>query len=261
MKRTMIIITLLLTASIASADSITFHAAGAATGMTWNQSTSYAANVTVTVSDAAPVTTQQNVSTQKSNRVLEVGGDGRIDSVEVTYSASSNASVAGHSYVVTPHGVTYAGGGAVPDDEAAFVNSDNTQFGQFRALERIFDGTTIAIGSSFEPKKQDAEELLNIAEDVRLRSMALTLRSVSNGVAQFDISMTIDSDAKEKNNNKAASGGMSMTLDGTLSVSVSTSRPIVLDIAGPVHVDVRKPQGDRAVDGNGTASMRVDYTF
>ena len=260
MKHTLII-ALLLTATVASAESVTFNAAAAAVGMTWNESTSYAANVTVTVDTSTPVQTGQNVSSRKSNRVLEVGGDGRIDSVEVTYAAASHASVAGRSYVVTKHGVTYAGGGAVPADEAAFVQSDNAQFGQFRALERIFAGTTIDIGSSFEPKKKDAEEMLNIDDGIRLRSMALTLRSVHDDVALFDISMSVESDAKEKKADKTAAGGMSMTLDGTLSLSITTARPIVLDVTGPVHVDVRTPQGGRAADGNGTASMRIDYAF
>jgi len=190
-----------------------------------------------------------------------IGNDGRIDSVEVTYNAASKPSVAHHSYVVTPSGVTYSGGGTPSAEEVAYVRADNAQFGQFRALERIFDGETIAIGSSFSPKKKDAEELLNVGESLRLRSMALTLRSVSDGVARFDVSIGIDADPKEKKSKKSATGAMSMTLDGTLLVTVATARPVLLDVSGPLQMNVKKPDGGHAADGSGNAAMRIDYTF
>lgn len=264
MNRKNLIITLIaltLAAFAASAENVTFSAAGAHNGMTWSESAEYASSMTVTQSGGAPVVSSSNASRAKSNRVLAIGGDGRIDSVEVTYGMASNANVAGHTYVVTPSGVTYSGGGAPSAEEVAYVRDDNTQFGQFRALERIFDGTTIAIGSSFSPKKQDAEELLNVGDDLRLRSMALTLISVANGVAHFDISLSVDSDPKEKKSNKSATGAMSMSLDGTLAISVSTARPVALDVSGPMQMNVKNAKGDSASDGSGNASMHVDYSF
>jgi hypothetical protein len=260
-KAIITLIAMTFAAVAASADSVTFHASEARNGMTWNESAEHSASVTLTTSSAAPVTTNNSSSSTKTNVVLAIGNDGRIDSVEVTYGAASNASVAHHSYVVTPSGVTYSGGGAPSAEEVAYVRADNAQFGQFRALERIFDGETIAIGSSFSPKRQDAEELLNVGESLRLRSMALTLRSVSDGVARFDVSIGIDADPKEKKSKKSATGAMWMTLDGTLLVTVSTARPVSLDVSGPLQMNVKKPNGGHAADGSGNAAMRIDYTF
>jgi hypothetical protein len=253
-------IVLLFAATFASAAEVTFTATPAVSGLTWEDSSSYATSATLSAGSAAPVTREYSVTRSKTCRALEVGGDGRIDSVEVSYSASSNAAVAGRSYIVTPQLVTYSGGGAPSAAESEFVRGDNAQFGRFRALERIFDGKTVAIGASFQPKKQDADELFEFPGG-RVNSVALTLRSVASGVATFDISMSVSSDAKEKKSKKSAAGGMSMTLDGTLMLSVATSRPVSFDVSGPISVNVKKPNGARAADGSGTLSIHTEYEF
>jgi len=262
MKRTWIstIAVFLFAATFASASDVTFTASPAAPGLTWNDASSYATSATLSAGSATPVTTASSATRTKTCRALEVGGDGRIESVEVSYAAASNAAVAGRSYVVTPQQVTYAGGGSPSEAEVEFVRGDNAQFGRFRALERIFDGRTVSIGASFAPKKQDADELFEFPGG-RVNSVALTLRSVLNGVATFDISMSVESDAKEKKSKKAAAGGMSMTLDGTLTLSVATSRPMSFDVSGPISVNVKKANGVRAASGSGTLSIHTDYDF
>ena len=250
----------LFAATIASAEEVTFHAVPATSGLSWTDSSSYSTSTTVSAGVGAPVTNHYSVTRSKTCRALEVGADGRIDSVEVSYGASSNGTVAGKRYVVSGADVTYAAGGAPSDEEVAFVRGDNAQLGQFRALERIFDGATIAIGASFHPKKQDADDMLSFPAG-RIRNVALTLRSVTNGVAAFDVSMSVESDAKEKKSKKAAAGGMTMTLDGTLEMSVATSRPVSFDVSGPITVSVKKANGARAADGSGTLSIQSEYGF
>jgi hypothetical protein len=43
-----------------------------------------------------------------------------------------------------------------------------------------------------------------VGDGMRLRNLALTLRSVANGVARFDLSMTLEGDVKEKKSKNAA---------------------------------------------------------
>jgi hypothetical protein len=261
MKRNLIFAALLSIATAASAESVTFGNATPQPGITqWDDDATYAMSVT-TNAGGKSASASRNVTRSKTCRLLQLDPAGRMDAVEVAYDGASNASVAGKRYRVTPQSVTYADGSAAPAAEATFVRSDNASFSQFRALKRIFGGGTFAVGDSFTPNRNDAEELLNVAAGTRLRSIALTLRSVSDGIATFDISMTLESNPKQKKSSKAAGGEMTMTLDGTLKMTVATAWPLQLDVDGPLHGNTKKANGSHAGDASGTASIRIDYGF
>jgi hypothetical protein len=186
-KIILIALVLLFTATAASAQTVSFGSSTPLPGVTdRNDDASYDTAIT-TAAGGKSATTTRSVTRSKTCRVLEIDNAGRMDAVQVTYGSASHAGVAGKSYRVTPNGVTYLGGAAPPAAEAAFVRADNASFSQFRAFDRIFGGKTFTVGQSFTPNKHDAEELLNVAAGTRLRSIALTLRSVSDGVATFDI--------------------------------------------------------------------------
>lgn len=102
---------------------------------------------------------------------------------------------------------------------------------------------------------------MNVAAGTRLRSMALTLRSVANGIATFDLSMTMDSDPKEKKSGKAANGQMTLTLDGEIAITVATSRPVRLEASGPLEARTKKADGSRIGDATGEVTMRRTYAF
>lgn len=254
------LIALLLIAGTASAQ-VTFQAAGIAAQTSWSETASYASNINTRAGESAAAGVTSSVSHDKSCTVLEIDHAGRIATMRVTYGSASNAAVAGRSYIVTPQEVRYAAGGTPSDAERRFVRGDNSGFSQFRALERIFGGRTVAIGQSFQPNKNDAEELVNVAAGTRLRSMALTLRSVANGVATFDLSMTMESDPKEKKSGKAANGQMTLTLDGELAVTVATSRPVRLEASGALQARTKKADGSRIGDATGEVTMRRAYAF
>lgn len=267
MKRTINItlIALLLTAlpfTAGAATQVTFGSLEPVAGQTtWTETAAYETRIVANAGESTSSAVNNKVMHEKTCKVLELDGAGRIDVVLVTYSAASNGAVSGRSYVVTPDGVDYAAGGTPSDEELRFVRGDNASFGQFRALDRIFGGQTFTIGESFEPKKNDAEELINVAAGTQLRSMALTLRSVANGVATFDVSMTMDSNPKEKKSGKAANGGMTLKMDGTLDVTVATSRPVRLEAGGPLKASTKKSDGTRIGDASGDVSMRRTYAF
>lgn len=261
MNRKAILFALLFTATLASAQTATFGNAVPLPGVTdWDDHASYDTTIT-TSAGTKSATSTRNVTRDKTCRVLAIDNAGRIDEVQVTYNASSHAGIAGKTYRVTPSGVSYLGGGTPSADEAAFVRADNASFSQFRAFDRIFGGKTFTAGESFSPNKHDAEELLNVAAGTRLRNMALTLRSVANGVATFDISMTLESNPKEKKSSSAAGGEVSMSLDGTLKMTVATAWPLQLDVDGTLRGGTKKANGSHAGDANGTASIRIDYSF
>lgn len=261
MNRTIhIILIAIFIAGTASAQ-VTFQSSELMPQTSWSENASYETRISAQAGQSTTSAIHNNVMHEKTCTVLEVDGAGRIDAVQVTYGSSSNDHVSGRSYIVTPHDVSYAAGGAPSGEELRFVRSDNASFSQFRALGRIFGGRTFNVGQSFEPNKNDAEELVNVAAGTRLRSMALTLRSVANGVAKFDVSMTMESDPKEKKSGKSANGGMSLTLDGELEVTVATSRPVRLEASGPLTARTKKADGSRIGDANGAVTLLRTYDF
>lgn len=262
MKRTIHITLIALLITATASAQVTFSSLEPVAGQTsWTETASYETSIIANAGESTSSAINSNVTHEKTCKVLELDGAGRIDAVQVTYGAASNGNVSGKSYVVTPHDVSYAAGGTPSKDELRFVRGDNASFGQFRALDRIFGGKTFRIGESFEPNKNDAEELVNVAAGTRLRSMALTLRSVANGVATFDVSMAMESDPKEKKSGKAANGGMMLTLDGELDVTVATSRPVRLEAGGPLKARTKKADGTRIGDATGDVTMRRTYAF
>jgi hypothetical protein len=262
MKRTINItlIALFFTAGVASAQ-VTFQSSEIAAQTSWSELASYEMSITARAGQSKTTSSSNNATHEKTCTVLDVDGAGRIDAVQVTYGSASNGNVSGRSYIVTPRNVSYAGGGAPTEDELRFVRGDNASFGQFRALDRIFGGRTFNIGQSFEPNRNDAEELVNVAAGTRLRSMALTLRSVANGIATFDVSMKMESDPKEKKSGNAAAGQMTLTLDGELDVTVATSRPVRLEASGVLNARTKKADGSRIGDATGDVTIRRSYAF
>lgn len=261
MNRILVSLALFAIATMASADSVTFGNAAPVAGVTtWGDNASYATSI-VTSAGESTATTSRSVMRDKTCRVDQLDNAGRIDAVRVTYASASIGNVAGKTYSVTPRSVTYANGSAPPASEAAFVRADNANFSQFRAYDRIFGGRTFTVGQSFSPNRNDAEELVNVAAGSRLRSIALTLRSASDGIATFDLSMTVESNPKDKKKASAAGGEMTLRFDGTLKMTVATARPVLLDVHGTLSGETKKPNGSHAGEARGTASIRVDYTF
>ena len=257
MKRTSIIFALVLlcSAATASAETVTFGApAAVGANTTWTDSAS--------LTTAAGPAIARTASRNKTCVVRAIDGAGRIDSMTVTYSTSSNAAVAGKSYLVTPHGVSSAAGGAVPEAEAAFVSVDNSNFGLFRAIERIFGNDTFELGRAYEAKNRvDAEELLNVPDRTRLGSFVFTPRSVSGGVAEFDVTMTLESTPKKKKDGTTPAGRTTVTLNGRLRMTVATVRPLQLALDGTISESSVKPNRTEGGNVAGTTSMTVDYSF
>ena len=73
-----------------------------------------------------------------------------------------------------------------------------------------------------------------------MRNLALTLRSVADGVATFDVSTTIDAERR-----------MSVVLNGTLEVMMATSLPRRYQVAGAI----------RSAQVAGSAAMQIEYAF
>ncbi len=259
----------LLSATLAFGDDVTFGSAAVSTGESWTDISTYASHVTF-----GGNVREQTVTRTKETTVNAVGGNGAIDAAEVAYSAATRNDVplpvVGRRYAVSSHGnsvdVAYADGGTPSAEEIAFVRSDNAHFRQLRAYDRIFGGKTFSIGSSVQPNKNDSAELVNASDGVSVNALALTLRSVrtEDGVqiATFDVSMTVGSNVKHGRGKSAApapAGGMTLSLDGTLDVYVSNARPALLDVRGPVSLSMRKPNNAVIADGTGSASLRIEY--
>src|SRR3982750_2403955 len=105
-----------------AAQQISFTSSDVAAGQSWTEDGNYSSTMTTTVfnsNESLPATTQSHATTRsKSVRLTDVGGDNRINALEVTYSSASEPSVAGHTYTVTVSGnsvdVGYSGGSGSP---------------------------------------------------------------------------------------------------------------------------------------------------
>ena len=287
MKTTLIVASLLMLALPLMADSTTFTAADVVNGETWTESGNYSSSMTTTVFDSVrslPPTTQSlTVNRSKTEKILDVGGDSRINSLQVTYSAASLADVVGKSYKLTVTGnhadVSYfdPADGTPSPAEIAFVQSDNSHFGQFRAMNRIFGGQTFTVGEGVRHiNKNDAADLINATTDVSVHGLDLTFTGVdSNGFGIFSTTLTLN--AKMRANPKPTDeqpdaekfvGSMVVELSGTIKVNPATCRPGGLDLTGPSTLrGTRSASGhgnghdSMTVNGDGTSTFSFTYAF
>lgn len=257
MKRTAItILTLAIfcSAAAASAETVTFGApAPVGPNTIWTDSAA--------LTTSASPDTSRTAARNKTSVVHAIDGAGRIDSMTVTYGASSNAAVAGKSYLVTRQNVSSPTGGEVSEAEAAFVSVDNSNFDLFRAIERIFGNQTFVIGTAYRAKSQDADELFNVPDRTHLRSFDFTPRSVSNGVAEFDVAMTLESTPKRRTDGTKPEGRTTVTFTGTLKMTIATVRPLRLSLDGTMSESSVRLSRTQAGNVAGTTSMTVDYSF
>ena len=262
MNRTPICFTLILFFAVtAFAQTATFPAGSDVTA--WSEdATSTIALQASALTDARTHSTPSSLSrsVQRSKSCsATLGSNGSIDALTVTY---TNSPVGASSYVVTPHDVTYASGGAPSAEEVEFVRSDNASFGRFRALNKVFGGKTFAAGAVVKVNHKDAEALFNIEEGTRVADIDVTLRSVEDGVATFDVTMTLESNAREKKTGEAGAGKLTTALGGTLSMDLATTHPVRLELTGSISGDTRKKNGaPGAGSASGTTTLTVDYSY
>ena len=246
MKRTMIFTAIVFVSTVLSAQTVTFGAMPEV--RSWTDTASSDSSISVNGSKSPNATATRTVNRSKASCVVAADTKGQIESVQVTYDAATRdgvgLSVAGRQYLVRRSAknvaVTYADG-SVPDaEELAFVKSDNAYLARFAAMQRIFSGKSFAVGASFQVNPADAADLANLAEGSHMRNLALTLRSVADGIATFDVSTTIDAERRTK-----------VVLNGTLEVSVATSLPRRYDVSGSIANE----------QVAGSAAMQIDYIF
>lgn len=293
MKRasTLALILLMISVSPLAAAEITFDPTDVAAGETWTETGSYGSNVTVTRSDSVqtfPAATQiTSVTRTKVMKILAVGGDSRIDSLEVSYSAASLPDVVGKTYLLTVQGqkvdaVTYKdpANGSPSAAEEAFVKKDNSHFGQFRALNRIFRGnSTFTTGQSPRKiNKNDAAELVNASGDMAVDDLDLTLADVigsgDDQVAVFDVVLKLKGSIKSKPKQgdetliaEKFAGDVLMDLTGTLRVKVNC-RPAGLNLNGTHTMRATRfapgpPERGRdkmTVNADGTTTLNFSYS-
>jgi hypothetical protein len=289
MKKLSIASILLTLAVPLAAQSVSFNSSDVAAGQSWTEDGNYSSTMTTTVFDSTrtlPAATQSHATTRSKNvKLTDVGGDDRINALEVTYTSASEPSVAGHTYAVSVSGngvdVGYSSGGGSPSAaEVAFVKADNAHFGQFRSLNRLFGGKTITIGSAVSPiNKTDASELID-ATDMSLDSIDLALQGVSGAgadrIAVFTGTLTLRGSMKSnaKSSDKTAddekfSGDLRTTMNVTLKVRAATCRPVELQLDGSTTINAtRSAKGSAShgrdkmtVSGDGSSSLRLNYSF
>lgn len=292
--RTIALTAILLCAAFASAEepqSITFAASSVNPGDSWIDSSSYETTLALSLHDSyrdlPPTTQTTSVSRVKRVEVLSALGNDRLTGVEVEYSSVEindvdvSSTYTGKKYVITVQGnkpatVKYANGDTPPDDEVAFVASDNNRHGQLRAMNKTFGGKTVAVGETLRAANPD--DLIDADAGMRVRDFSMTLASIDGDTAIFDVVLELSSDVRKPR--KAApdastwdSGALRIDLTGTLEARATTSRIVALTLTGPATISSRKAtsgkkgpphaQVDRvaSMSGEGEARLSSSYVY
>jgi len=291
MTRTlMIVASLTLALSPLMAADFQCTAANVAAGETWTETGEYNSSLTITIFDSARelepiVTPGTSVTRTKTVKITGVGsGSGKIESVEVTYSSASVAAVVGKTYAVTVNGnhvdVDYAPPttGTPSTAELAYVAGDNSHFGQFRAINKIFGGQTFSPNEGTRHiNKNDAEELVNSSDDVSVESIDINFNEVlANGNGSFDVTVKLKSNMKsnskstdEQPNATPFTGQLTMDLGGRFELNPSTCRPTHVVLNGSNTMEATKSAKGNAgkgrdkmtVSGSGLTHISHTYTF
>jgi hypothetical protein len=284
MKRVLICASLLaLSMTPLLAADFSFTPADVVGGVSWTETGTYHSDLNIVLNDSArelpPVTRTLDVTRSKSVTVVQAGGNDVINVLDVSYTAAPVATVVNNTYRLTVKGnhadIAYADPtkGTPTDAEIAFVDGDNTQFGQLRALNRIFGKKSFTTDQAAKVNKNDAEELINVGPDLDVSDLTLTLRSVNGDVASFDISLTLQSNIKKGSPDQVDSpfstGGMTIALAGTLQLKTTTCRPTSIVLNGTTTLTGSKPTPGHSknhdatltVNGTGTTNFSFTYAF
>lgn len=280
-KRALAFAAILLFAAVAvvyaeSPQSITFAASSVTVGDTWIESASYTSDLTFALHDSFrdldPVSRSTSVEREKSVKVVETTANGRIGTIEVTYTAVRSDGInlmstfAGRTYRVALKGnkvesVTYANGTIPPEAETTFVLWDNNRHDQVRAMNRTFGGRTVAIGETLLAK--DPSELIDADSGMTVTNFSMKLASISadGQSATFALRLTLANKVKKAKGAPPEAADpfdtSSMTLDLAGSLLATTgSRITGIALTGPVTVGGSKESAD-GVKGAGGAAKRA----
>lgn len=282
-----------VTLTPAFATDFSFTPADVVDGTSWTETGAYHTHLTITLHDSArqitaippatpggaptPITRDVDVTRSKTVTIVTAAANDRISVMDVTYT-DGPAFVLNKTYRLTVQGnhagIAYGGTttGTPSVEEVAFVDGDNAHFGQLRALNRIFGKKSFSVGDNVRVNKNDAEELINVSDDLDVSDLTVTLTDVTNNVATFSMSLTLQSTIKKGSPDQTdgfSTGGMTIVLTGQLQLNTTNCRPTTMALAGTATLNGSKPaaghsQGHDAtmtVSGDGTTSFNFTYGF
>ena len=304
MKRTIFALAVLIVAAPLMA--ITFGTSTVTNGSSWTESSQYGSSIDITVDNGMGVGNPNNATLPDSHRetsiqrtktitVTQMQGQ-RIGGFTVSYSLvkiggqDMTSTFAGKTYAIDINGnhvntVTYADNSEVPAAELAFVQSDNSNIAQVRAMADAIGGESVDINGSLSAKNID--DLFDVQSGFSVDSYSMTLNSVTGGVATFDVTLQISGDVKKaKGKGQTApapfsTSGLHLSLAGPLHADVSTGRVLDFTLSGNASANGQKEahgtdkhgndivgkKGDgshsrsMSISVNGTATLGATFTY
>jgi hypothetical protein len=281
---------LIVAATAATAEPLTFGTVTLSTGSTWTQSGRYGSSIRLSVDNGmgtghsysasvppAEALQEKSVAVVKTVTVRAMAGP-KISAADVEYSSVriNNVDVtskfSGKTYVLTINGsrvnaVSYPGGAEPPADEVAFVRGDNVNIGQMREMDRTFGGKSVNIGDTL--RAQDPEDLFDVQAGFSVDFFSMRLARVdgeaADAVATFDLSLNVSSSIRKGKNAAAsdpepfADSRVTLRLDGVLRANVATGRILEIDLSGPASASGSRDaeaEGVKGKGGRGGASTR-----
>ena len=283
MKTTIFALALLIAAAPLMAVTFGTHTVNA--GSSWTESSQYGSSVDITVDNGMGVGNPHNASLSgsqghqetsiqrtKTITVTQMQGQ-RIGGFTVSYSlvkisgTDMSSLFAGKTYAIDINGnhvnsVTYADNSAVPAQELAFVQSDNSNIAQVRAMADAIGGADVDINGSLSAKNID--DLFDVQSGFSVDSYSMTLTDVTNGVATFSVNLHISGDVKKgkgKGQTDPApftTSGLQLALSGPLHADVSTGRVLDFSLSGNASANGQKDAHGKDKNGNDIVGKKGD---
>jgi hypothetical protein len=283
MKKTIFALALLIAAAPLMA-SVTFGTSTVSAGSSWTESSQYGSSLDIAVDTGMGVDTtknlkpdsqqhqETNIQRTKTITVTQVQGQ-RISGFTVTYASVNingtdlSSMFASKTYLIDINGnhvnsVTYGDSSAVPAQELAFVQSDNSNIAQVRAMADTLGGATVDINGVLKAKNLD--DLFDVQSGFTVDSYSMTLTEVNGDNATFSVSLEISGDVKkgkgagQSDPAPFSTSGLHLSLAGTLHAEVSTGRVLDFSLQGTPTASGQKEAHGKDKQGNDVVGKKGD---
>lgn len=222
---------------------------------------------------------QQQLQRKQSRRlVILSAGEAAPQRAQITYDASSVAvaageqtsqsqqAVAGKTYLLERRGqqllITDPDGQEVPDEERAIVAENMGSFGLPNPIAQFFHGQTVRVGQTLNLPAELARDLVGFTDagqtisKFRMKLSQLQPAEDAQGspIAVFLIQLHADD---------PSDSGVSMKLQGQMSMEVQTCRSRFVQLSGPVNVsETHGPEGAQyEVHSQGDIRVAVQASY
>ena len=285
MKRTIFALAVLIVATPMMA--VTFGTSTVNAGSSWTESSQYGSSIDIVVDNGmgvgnphnatlSPSQAHQETSIQRTKTITVTQMLGqKIGGFTVSYTmvkingTDVSSTFSGKTYAIDINGnhvnsVTYGDGTLPPAQELAFVQTDNSNIAQVRAMADAFGGASVNVNDTLSAKTLD--DLFDVQSGFTVDSYSMKLTDVTDGKATFNVTIHISGDVKKRQGKGQSdpapfsTSGLSFSLSGPLHADVSTGRVLDFTLTGDATANGSKAATGKNKSGNTVVGVSGDGT-